>query len=80
METMPQPPTKLSLLKRAARAGNWVKALAIAAKFPELGAHKAAIQRARQCAWNPGMYKQMGWDTDQAIAAGIAALKERYQL
>jgi hypothetical protein len=80
METMPQPPTKLSLLKRAAHAGNWKQALSIAAKFPELGDHKAAIQRAHQCAWNPGFYRQMGWNVDQAIAAGIAALQERYQL
>lgn len=77
---MPTPPTKLALLKQAAREGNWKRALAIAAKFPELGAHKAAIRRAHECAWNPGYYRQLGFNTEHAIAAGIAALKERYQL
>ena len=40
------PPTKLSLLRAAATKGDWTCALSIAAKFPQLGAHKAAITRA----------------------------------
>jgi hypothetical protein len=77
---MPQPPTKLSLLRRAASEGNWKQALSIAAKFQDLGTQEAAIRRARECIWNPGFYQQLGRNTEAAIAAGIAALKERYQL
>jgi hypothetical protein len=77
---MPMPPTKLSLLKDAARGGDWKKALSIAAKFSDLGPQKAAIRRAHECSWNPDFFRQMGWNTEHIVAAGIAALKERYQI
>jgi hypothetical protein len=47
------PPTKLSLLRAAATKGDWTCALSIAAKFPQLGAHKAAITRAHGAIQNP---------------------------
>ena len=43
---MPEPVTKLSLLKAAVAANDWPRALSIAAKFPNLGQHKADITRA----------------------------------
>lgn len=72
--------TKLSKLKAAAEAGDWHKALAIAAKFPELGMHATAIHRAHQAGWNPAWSRQLGRDPAADIAAGIAALKIRYKL
>jgi hypothetical protein len=47
------PPSKLSLLRAAATKGDWTCALSIAAKFPQLGAHKAAITRAHGAIQNP---------------------------
>lgn len=72
--------TKLSKLKAAAAAGDWAGALRIAARFPQLGADKAAIVRAHECIVNPGFYRQLGRDPALAIEAGIAALKARYKL
>lgn len=72
--------TKLSKLKAAAEAGDWHEALRIAARFQELGDHEKAILRAHQATWNPAWSRQLGRDPDADIAAGIAALKARYQL
>ena len=68
------------LLQDAADAGDWTKALAIASKFQELGDHRAAITRAHECITRPDFYKQLGRDPEACIAAGIEALKERYEL
>jgi hypothetical protein len=59
-------------------ANDWYAALRIAAKFPELGEHREPIQRAWAAYQNPGLYVEMGYDIDGALAAGFAALKERY--
>ena len=72
--------TKLALLKEAAAAGDWGKALSIAAKFPQLGEHKRAIVTAHECNIHPGFYRQLGKDTDALVQAGIAALRERYSI
>lgn len=72
--------TKLALLKEAAAAGDWRKALAIAAKFPQLGEHKRAITTAHECNVRPGFYRQLGKDPEALVQAGIAALRERYAL
>lgn len=72
--------TKLDKLKARAEAGDWKGALAIAARFPELGEHKAAIVRAHEAGHNPGFYRQIGKNPDDLIAGGIAALKARYRL
>jgi len=74
------PPTKLSQLKAAAAAGDWPGALRIAARFPNLGAHRDAILRAHNALLRPDFYRQIGRDPDAAVAAGIAALRARYQL
>lgn len=70
--------TKLSKLKAAACSGDWAGALRIAAKFPQLGEHKAAIVRAHECIVNPAFYRQLGRDPDACVSAGIAALRSRY--
>lgn len=72
--------TKLSKVRTAARQGRWNDALAIAARFADLGDQKAAIKRGHEAASNGRFYAQIGRDPEQAIADGIAALCERYHL
>lgn len=72
--------TKLSKLKALAAVGDWQGALRIAARFPSLGDHKAAIVRAHEAFENGHFYRQIGRDPEVLIAAGIAALRSRYRL
>ena len=72
--------TKLQQLKDAAAAGDWATALRIAARFYDLGDDQPTITRAHECAVRPAFYRQLGRNPDEAIAAGIAALKRRYAL
>lgn len=75
-----KPETKLSKLKAAAADGNWAEALGVAAKFPDLGADKAAITRAHGCITNPRFFAQLGIDCAAAVEAGKRALRSRYGL
>ena len=70
--------TKLSQLLELMRAGEDVRALAFAAKFPDLGDHKARITRGHQATYNPSFYIQIKKDPDALIQDGIDALYERY--
>lgn len=72
--------TKLSILKEHAAAGNWRKAVSIAAKFPRLGDHRAAILDAQLAYTNPRFVAQIGKDPAALIAAGIAAIKVAYKI
>ena len=72
--------TKLSKLKALAAVGDWQAALRIAARFPHLGDHKAAIKRAHEAFENGHFYRQIGKDPEALIAEGIAALRSRYRL
>lgn len=72
--------TKLATLKQHAAAGRWRDAVRIAARFPQLGAQRNAILDAHMAYTNPRFLAQIGRDVEAAKAAGIAALKERYQL
>lgn len=72
--------TKLDKLKTHAAAGDWQGALRIAARFPQLGDHKAAIKRAHEAFIRPAFYRQIGRDPEVLIAEGIAALRSRYSL
>ena len=74
------PVTKLSKLKEAAACGDWRLAVSIAAKFPVLGKHKAAIMSAQEAYARPDFQRQVGKDPEQLKAAGIAALKEKYHV
>jgi hypothetical protein len=60
-------------------AGEWRRALSLAAKFPRLGTHKNAIVDAHEAYTHPDFYRQLGKDVDAVIQAGIAALKDRYK-
>ncbi|MFZ3192803.1 MAG: hypothetical protein WA154_06320 [Moraxellaceae bacterium] len=75
---MCQPTKKIDTLRDFMQQESWPQALSLAAKFPRLGNEKAAIVRAHECLVNPSFYRQLGVDTEQAIQAGIAALKARY--
>jgi len=48
------PERKLDILRQRMAAGDWSAALSLAAKFPRLGEHKAAITRAHGAIMNPG--------------------------
>lgn len=72
--------TKLYQIHAAVAANDWRKALAIAARFPQLGQHKVAIVTAHECLAHPGFYKQLGKDEAALIEAGKAAMRERYGL
>ena len=56
--------TKIDALRKAAAAGDWRTALRIAARFPRLGAHKAAITRAWTAYQYPAFYRQLGQSSD----------------
>src|SRR5438046_1449488 len=63
------PRAKISQLKAAMRARNWELALRIAARFPRLGEHKAAIVRAHEAYSHGRFYEQLGQDPRRAAAA-----------
>lgn len=71
--------TKLSILLEHMAANRWDKALALAATFHDLGEHRAAIVRAHEVIAHPRFYETLGTNLGEARAAGIAALKARYQ-
>ncbi|HEX9432418.1 MAG TPA: hypothetical protein VF936_06480 [Burkholderiales bacterium] len=70
--------SKLAQLRAAMTADDWPLAFAIAARFPRLGKHEAAIRRAHEAYWHRKFYAQLGYDIDELLAAGRAALIERY--
>lgn len=72
--------TKLQTLKDAAARQHWQGALRIAAKFADLGEHKAAIVRGHEAYSNARFAKQLGRIPANDIEAGIEALCARYSL
>lgn len=72
--------TKLQTLKNAANAGEWQKAIAIAARFPRLGAHRNAVLDAHSAYTNPRFMTQIGRDVAVCIEEGKLALIAAYGL
>ncbi|MGU3449622.1 hypothetical protein [Methylobacterium sp. 391_Methyba4] len=72
--------TKLQSLKDAAARRDWQGALRIAAKFADLGEHKAAIVRGHEAHSNARFAQQLGRDPQGDIDAGVLALCARYRL
>lgn len=72
--------TKLETLKEAFKAGDYNKALAIAARFPRLGNEKNAIITAHECNTNPSFYKQLGYNIEKCLQDGINALATKYEM
>jgi len=77
---MMQPQTKLSQLKAHAAQGNWRKAIAVAARFTQLGAYRNAILDAHMAYTNPRFLTQTGRSIEGCIAAGVDALKRAYKI
>jgi hypothetical protein len=75
---MNEPQTKLSAVRAAMAAGDWQRAIALAARFPQLGPQRAAILDAHGAYTNPRFALQLGKDLDALKAAGIAALRAKY--
>ncbi len=78
--TSVQPETKLAQLRKAYAAGEFQKAVAIAAKFPVLGNERDAVLLAHNAYTNPRFVTQMGSDPEKLKQAGIAALRTKYSL
>jgi len=72
--------TKLDTLRDAAARGDWRGAIAIAARFPQLGAHRAAVLDAHTAYTNPRFLAQLGRDPEACISAGRSALIAAYRL
>lgn len=72
--------TKLQTLKNAAASGDWKKAIAIAARFPRLGAYRNAVLDAHTAYTNPRFMAQIGRNVSICIETGKAALIEAYKL
>ena len=70
--------TKASRLKDFMLAGEWDKALSLAAKFPKLGEHKDAIVKGHEANVHASFYSQLGKDPAKLRMAGIEALQQRY--
>ena len=70
---------KIDVLAAMMRNGEWDKAIKFAAKFPRLDKHRGAILTASSALLSPTLYEQMGRDPEALVAAGIAALKDRFQ-
>lgn len=73
-----EPPRKIDELRALMAAGDWRSALSLASKFARLGKHEKEIRAGHEAMQRPEFQRQLGRDPDKAIAAGIAALKERY--
>jgi len=76
---MATPPRKIDQLHAYMAAGDWPRALALAARFPRLGPHRDAIVRGHEALVHPRFYAQVGRDPLAAVTAGIAALRARYR-
>jgi hypothetical protein len=72
--------TALTQLKRHWEAGEYRKALKLAAGWPKLGEHRDAIKTGWEAAARPNLYAQMGKDPAALEAAGLAAVAARYGL
>lgn len=72
--------TALAELRGHWAAGDYRKALKLAASWPKLGPQKAAIQQGWAAASNPSFYRQLGKDPQACYQAGLVAVAERYGL
>jgi len=73
-----EPQKKVEILAEMMNTGDWHSALRLAASWPKLGEHEKAIRQGWAAKSNPALYLQMHKDPDALVAAGVAALKERY--
>lgn len=72
-------PDRVALIRTALAVGDDREALRLAASFPHLGPQREAISRGWQAAQRPDFYRELGQDPDAHVAAGVAAVRERYE-
>ena len=70
--------TKLSQVKKHFESGDFKKAIALSAKFHDLGKERNAILDAHTAYTNPRWIVGLGKSVEASIANGIAALRARY--
>ncbi|MCK5267000.1 MAG: hypothetical protein KAR07_02425 [Spirochaetes bacterium] len=71
---------KIDQLRIYIDAHDWHRALKMAASFPRLGKDREAITKAWAAKSNQSFYLQMGHDVDLLVAAGVSAIKDKYQV
>lgn len=75
-----RPQQGLELLKALWAAGEYRKALKLAASWPRLGVHKAVIERGWMATSRRQFTIELGRDPDITYVAGLLAVAERYGL
>ncbi|KVU85095.1 hypothetical protein WK75_27530 [Burkholderia ubonensis] len=70
--------TKISIVREHMAAGRWQEAIRVAARFPQLGAERAAILDAHGAYTNPRFFAQLGKDVESLKQAGQRALVLKY--
>ena len=75
---MSAPVAKIDTLRAYMAAGDYRKALALAASWPRLGDEKIAIERGHEAYARPAFQRALKRDPEALIAAAIAALHRRY--
>lgn len=70
----------LTKLKKLWAAGEYRKALKLAASWPKLGKHTDRIIAGWAATGNPDFYRQLGKDPDELYRLGVDAVAERYGL
>jgi hypothetical protein len=70
--------SKLARIRQAMAAGDWDRAIRLAARFPILGEQTLAIRRANDALNNSRLYLQLRHDVTKIRQEGIAALKTRF--
>lgn len=73
-----QSQSKASQVREHMGAGRWQEAIRIAARFPRLDHHRAAILDAHGAYTNPRFFTQIWRDLESLKAAGRTALIERF--
>jgi hypothetical protein len=70
--------TKLSIVKKQMALNNWQEAIRLAAKFPQLGEHRATILDANLAYTNPRFMVQIKKDLDALKNNGRLSLISRF--
>ena len=70
--------SKVSFVRAAMASGDWARALALAARFPRLGVHRAAILDGHTALSNPRFAVALHRDVAADVAAGRLALCAAY--
>ena len=80
METETDMTTALQRLQHLWAAGDYRRALKLAATWPRLGKDRDAIRSGWLAARDPRFLRQLGKNPDAVYAAGLTAVAERYRL